>query len=319
MCGLYLGFFCLSLVGGFIVRKFKYVAVLFVFLFLTMPVKSDVPAVIFAKYVYELTSKSNNIIYLFGSTHAVYSNKPLNLSQCVKDVFTKSDRVYLEADQLASRLLMVAPVNTVSMSVVSDYLDVDTLNTLAETVFGSRNVHRLLGLDVQLLLGRLAEITPGWSKFMGVPDLGLDAELLMAARFLNKKIEYIEMPEDQLRFLRLVPPQVYASEIKEALRSVKNKDATDNYFKNFFLLMDAAAIGDEEVIVEMLRLDSVDGYHKYTGVDRNESITEKILERAINSNGEKIFIALGATHLAGAGSVVQRLKSSGYTAKRLCL
>jgi uncharacterized protein YbaP (TraB family) len=30
------------------------------------------------------------------------------------------------------------------------------------------------------------------------------------------------------------------------------------------------------------------------------------------------FIALGAAHLAGEGSVVQRLKAKGYTAARLC-
>jgi uncharacterized protein YbaP (TraB family) len=53
-------------------------------------------------------------------------------------------------------------------------------------------------------------------------------------------------------------------------------------------------------------------------MDRNESITAKIISRLSENKDKAVFIALGAAHLAGEGSVVQRLKAKGYTAKRLC-
>ena len=90
------------------------------------------------------------------------------------------------------------------------------------------------------------------------------------------------------------------------------------YLNQNISLTRAAASGDEEAIVSEMKFDGFDEYQKYTITNRNGSLAEKIVFRLAENKDKTVFIALGAAHLAGEGSVVQRLKAKGYTATRLC-
>ena len=274
-----------------------------------------------AKYLYKLTSNHPGVVYLYGSSHVFLSNIPIRMDQCVKDIYFKTDHVYLEADQLAIRSFLSASRNMVSnMSSVAKYLDQPTINLLAEKIFGKQGdaVDRLLGMDALLLLNLLTSNIPGVSKLLGLPDYGLDAELTMSARFLNKQLDYIETPEDQLRFFQMTPPEVYAAAITSVLKLLRNESDAISYLNQNISLTRAAASGDEEAIVSEMKFDGFDEYQKYTITNRNGSLAEKIVFRLAENKDKTVFIALGAAHLAGEGSVVQRLKAKGYTATRLC-
>ena len=118
----------------------------------------------------------------------------------------------------------------------------------------------------------------------------------------------------------MTPPEVYAAAITSVLKLHQNESDAISYLNQNISLTRAAASGDEEAIVSEMKFVGFNEYSKFTITDRNESITEKIVSRlAENRDKEKsAFIALGAAHLAGEGSVVQRLKAKGYTATRLC-
>jgi uncharacterized protein YbaP (TraB family) len=176
----------------------------YIFIFLLNTTSTTEGAVILnAKYLYELTSNHPGVGYLYGSSHVSVSNIPIQIDQCVKDIFSKTDHVYIEADQLAIRSFFSASRNMISnMSSVAKYLDEPTITLIAEKIFGKQidSVERLLNMDALLLFNILSANIPGSLKLLGLPDYGLDAELTMSARFLNMKLDYIETPEDQLRF-----------------------------------------------------------------------------------------------------------------------
>lgn len=295
--------------------------VLFIFVFFNSLAISGNLTALNSKYVYRLTSKYSDIVYLYGSSHVSVANIPIRMDQCVKDIFLKTDHVYLEADQLAIRSLFSTSRNMVSsMSSVAKYLDEPTTTLIAEKIFGKQvdGVDRLLNMDALLLFNILSSNIPGSLKLLGLPDYGLDAELTMSARFLNKKLDYIETPEDQLRFLQMTPPEVYATAITSVLKLLQNESDAISYLNKNFSLTRAAASGDEESIVSEMKSDGFTDFSKYTITDRNESIAEKIVSRLSENKDKSPFIALGAAHLAGEGSVVQLLKAKGYTATRLC-
>lgn len=297
----------------------KFVYIFFFFLNVTSYAKGA--TILDAKYLYKLTSNHSGVRYLYGSSHVSVSNIPIQMDQCVKDIFLKTDHVYLEADQLAVRSFFSASRNMVSsMSSVAKYLDESTITLIAEKIFGKQvdAVDKLLNMDALLLFNILSSNIPGILKLLGLPDYGLDAELTMSARFLNKKIDYIETPEDQLRFFQITPPEAYAAAIASILKLLKNESDAISYLNKNFALARAAANGDEEAIVSEMKFDGFSEFNKYTITDRNESITDKIVSRLSENKDKSAFIALGAAHLAGEGSVVQRLKAKGYTATRLC-
>ncbi len=295
--------------------------VLFVFILLNSLAISGDLAALNSKYIYRLTSKYSDIIYLYGSSHVSVANIPIRMDQCVKDIFLKADHVYLEADQLAVRSHFSTSRNMVSsMSSVAKYLDESTINLIAEKIFGkpADGVDKLLNMDALLLFNILSSNIPGSLKLLGLPDYGLDTELTMSAIFLNKRLDYIETPEDQLRFFQITPPEVYATAITSVLKLLQNESDAVLYLNKNFSLARAAASGDEEAIVSEMKFDGFNEFNKYIMTDRNESITEKIVSRLSENKDKFAFIALGAAHLAGEGSVVQRLKAKGYTATRLC-
>lgn len=291
------------------------------FFFLNVTSDAEGATILNAKYLYKLTSNHSGVRYLYGSAHVSFSNIPIQMDQCVKDIFLKTDNVYLEADQLAVRSFFSASRNMVSsMSSVAKYLDESTINLIAEKIFGKQvdAVDRLLNMDALLLFNILSSNIPGTLKVLGLPDYGLDAELTMSARFLNKQLGYIETPEDQLRFFQMTPPEVYATAITSMLKLLQNESDAILYLNKNITLTHAAASGDEEGIISEMKSDSFGDFYKHTVTDRNESITEKIVSRLSENKDKSAFIALGAAHLAGEGSVVQRLKAKGYTATRLC-
>lgn len=206
------------------------------------------------------------------------------------------------------------------MRLVAKYLDESTQNMLAKIIFGNQvnGTDQLLDLDAQVLFNMLSGNIPGNLELFGLPDYGPDLELILTARFLNKKLDYIETPEDQLVFFRNVPPDVYASAISSLSKLFQSESEATLYLNKTIALYRASADGDEGGIVSGLKFDGLKDFYKRTIMDRNESITEKILSRLSENKDKSAFIALGAAHLAGEGSVVQRLKAKGYTATRLC-
>ncbi|WP_295952883.1 TraB/GumN family protein [Rhodoferax sp.] len=140
------------------------------------------------------------------------------------------------------------------------------------------------------------------SKF-GRMDYRLDVEIRIASLFFNKKLKFIETPEDQILFFLTVSPEIYAKFIRKVLYLIKNRENSEKYYADIFSVLKAVANGDEVGIVEFSNL-YFNEYNKKIGVNRSPSLTLKISQIALKSDKSPFFIALGAAHLAGDDSVV---------------
>lgn len=298
----------------------KFFSTVFILLF-AASAKTEVSDIIFAKYIYEININQQQNVYLFGSSHLISSKIPIRLGQCVKNIIAKSDNIYIESDFLANRLASLQTRKTVRMDIVMNHIDDSTVNYLTDVMFNEQteeNKNRLKSFDANFVAAFLGAKLHSTSRLFDVMDYGLDNEIEMAARFLNKKIDYIETPEDQFYFLKITPPTVYASSITYLLKMIENEAEANRYFNDYIEIMQASAEGNGEKIASMLKKVEFADSTKYIITGRNESVTDKILSKLSKSEGKNIFVALGAAHLAGEGSVVQLLKAKGFTATRLC-
>ena len=273
-----------------------------------------------SNYAYELTSGSGRLVYLFGSSHYSVSSVPTYLGPCVKNLIKSSRSIFLEVDQLAVRSI-TAP-KSVSMQLVAEHLDQDTLEALDSVVFGrvaQADSRQWMGMDAAILLNVLISRIPGGTQLLGQMDFGLDTELSMAARFLDIPVAFVESPENQLHFHEMVPAKYLAQAIEAALKLTKDKQGAERHYRSTLSMLQAGASGDEERLLQYFEAAGFSGYYQSTIFARNESLTDKVEAVISGAAIPPIFIALGAAHLAGKDSVVRRLESRGFKTKRLCL
>lgn len=294
----------------------KYVtALIFIIPLLTNASPERIPA----RFTYEISSRTGEKSYVFGSSHTSPSNLPVSLSSCTKKFLSRSDRVFIEADLLAVKKLQLESIKTVSMSLVADEMTQPNINLLARLLFGNNapaDLDHLRQADAEVVLNILIDKIPEKENVLGVNDDGLDTEIKMSARFLGKPLSYLELPEEQLAFSKNVSPKDFSVAIKETMDLFYDKDAAVKAHQLTLLVQRAAAMGNEDELKQLVERNE-NAYDKATISGRNESLKDKIL-KILKESKKSNFIALGALHLVGDGSVIQRLQASGFQTKRLC-
>ena len=277
------------------------------------------PPPLAADYIYEVTSDTGSKSYIFGSVHYTMSSFPIRLGTCTKKILTEVDLVYLEASQLAARSMTPDAVKTIEMSVVANEMEQPRVNLLSKIFFGNdqpSDIIRLRDLDVGVVIAALRKKIFEKSKSIGVIDYAPDAEIELTSRFLDKPLDFIETPEEQLYFHKIIRPKDLSLVIDDLIDIFQDKNTDTRIYREFSEQIRSAAVGEEAGLVEDISSPSYQ-YDRATIYARNESMTKKVAAIISNSNKTK-FIALGAAHLAGEGGVIQRLRTAGFTAKRLC-
>lgn len=277
-----------------------------------------------ANYVYALASPAGAQAYIFGSSHLSPSKAPVQLGDCTKALLARSATVVIESDALKSRQYMDGRPPTVPMAQVLPLLSDTQMQQLHQWVYGVSTHNpdtRLAPLDAFDVIthlsarqSRLRQTQVGWAEH------GLDTEVMMAARFLGKATGSLETPQEQFAFFRSMTPPVHAQQIGAALATLGSRDQLVNSAHGLLKLVQYAAQGDEEALLESVGQlgDSAD-YLEATVFRRNPSQTEKI-DRMLQGNAKQpIFFALGALHLAGDGGVPARLAAKGYDVRRVCV
>lgn len=281
------------------------------------------PAALPANYVYQVVSPQGHTAYVFGSSHLSPSKAPVQLGVCTKKLLTASATVVIESDPLKSRQYMDARPVTLPMSQVLPLLSDAQMQQLHQWVYGVATHNpdtRLAPLDALEVIThlsarqtRLRQAQVGWS------DHGLDTEVMMAARFLGKTTASLETPQEQFAFFRSMTPPMHAQQIGAALATLSNRDELSQSGHVLLKLVQYAATGDEEALLESLgQLGDSGDYLEATVFKRNASQTEKIDQMLKGSAQKPIFFALGALHLVGEGGVPARLAKMGYEVQRVC-
>lgn len=138
------------------------------------------------------------------------------------------------------------------------------------------------------------------------PDAGVETVLAAEARRTGKRLSFFETPEQQIRFLADLPPGEELRFLTVTMRQIE-QDST--------LLDDldrAWARGD---VIELERL--LDAQWEESGAAIHESIILRrnrawadVIEHRLAGEG-RVFIAVGAAHLVGDGSVIDLLRERG--------
>ncbi len=277
-----------------------------------------------ANYIYKVVSAEGHTAYLFGSSHLSPSNAPVQLGSCTKQLLSASATVVIESDPISSRQYMDGRPSTLPMSQVLPLLTDTQMQQLHQWVYGvtSHNPDtRLAPLDAFEVIRhlsarqtRLRQAQVGWSEH------GLDTEIMMAARFLGKATTSLETPQEQFAFFRSMTPPMHAQQIGAALATLSSRDELSQSGHMLLKLVQYAAVGDEEALLESVGMlgDSGD-YLEATVFKRNASQAEKIDQLLQSAAQKPIFFALGALHLAGEGGVPARLAARGHDVRRVCV
>ncbi len=274
-----------------------------------------------ATYVYELTSKKGRVNYIFGTSHVAPSTMPIYIGQCVKHVIKMSGQIYLEADQLATRYFLLSQPKTIAMSSVMDHLDLETTNGLSALIYGnsdSENITKLQNLDALSVVNFVISKIPDHEKILGLPDYGVDAELSMTARHLDIPLDYVESPEEQFSFFKKISAAEFSEVIEKVFTLVHNDAGAKKYQQSVLSMLLHAAKGNEKQLLQAMEIEGFVAYNRKTILDRNENLTNKVIDFINNFESKANFVAIGAAHLPGEFGVVERLISRGIRARRIC-
>lgn len=137
-------------------------------------------------------------------------------------------------------------------------------------------------------------------------DAGVETVLAADARRAGKLMSFLETPEEQVRVLATLSPDDEAHFLSVTLRQIEEDDETLD-------TLDAAwARGDVRTLTALLDAqwrEAGPAVHEAIILGRNRAWAEAIAQKLDGSG--RVFIAVGAAHLVGDGSVVDLLRERG--------
>jgi len=232
--------------------------------------------------------------YLFGSMH-VKDKRAFNFSDSLIKAIESSSAFVLEThpDSLMKSFFGAATERAGKKKIT----ELITAEQIAELVkrFEAKNGYTpdSAMLDNPILVASLMQHQVNRKDDM--PTF-VDAYLYGIARSMKKKIYGLEKPEDQVKLL-------YGSDAKIAgLFDVDEEAATENLEK----LVNVYAKGDLDGITALMSEENED---QFDLANRNEIMVGGMIKLM---QADNLFVAVGASHLAGEKGVINLLKKAGY-------
>lgn len=139
------------------------------------------------------------------------------------------------------------------------------------------------------------------------PKAGVEQVLDAKATAAGKKRDYFETGEQQIRFFADLPIGAQVEFLRATLTEIETQDEDLEPMNQAWARGDAKALATYFAKMEKELSPQV---YNVVIRDRNERWAEKI--REIMAGKGKTFIAVGAAHLIGDGSVVALLRKQGY-------
>ncbi len=139
------------------------------------------------------------------------------------------------------------------------------------------------------------------------PNSGVEHQLDATAQAEGKKRDYFETSEEQIRFFADLPVKTQVDFLHSTLHEIQAEDEDFNAINAAWAKGDVATMA--RYFTEMNKETAPDVYNVLIR-DRNAR-WERRIETMMAGSG-KIFIAVGAAHLIGPGSVIEQLRKRGY-------
>ncbi len=262
--------------------------------------------------LFEIKSQKNTA-YLFGSIHMAKKDF-YPMSPKVESAYTLANTVAIEADVSDQNAVMAI------MPKLS-YVNPDKLeNHLSAKTWGE--VKAMLGSSAEQLQSvKPAVLTSAVVAQMAMqmgfdPAQGIDLHYIQRAKADKKKLVELESLDFQANILGGLSDSEGESLIVSMLDSMKKGEFVGEFNRMVDAWKNADAASIAKLFTEAGSKD--EGSKKMSKLlldDRNEGMVAKINQ--LMSSGEKLFVVVGAGHLAGEKSIIDLLKKQGLSVKQI--
>lgn len=278
--------------------------------------------------MYEITKEgSDNIIYLFGTMHAVNLNE-FDFPKYVMDAYNESDIVAPEFDLVAvlqdQKLMQEYAMSMYynDGTTIKDHLSSEVYNNLIAFMKDKKMYNQMYEY---IKLNELESlITNQLLIDSKITSDGVDEYFLNLAKKDKKEIIDVESFEFQTNLLSSFSDRLYEIEIENVI---------NNYEKNIEMLKKLYKIwknGDSEELLVLLTMDLTDeelaklseedkqlieNYNIELVDKRNVGMKNKLEE--FFENNQKVFFMVGTAHLVGEKGIANLLVQDGYSVKQV--
>jgi uncharacterized protein len=267
-------------------------------------------------YLWEVSSLTNRV-YLFGTVHAGKKSF-FPLPEAVEQAFADARVLAVEAD--------ITDTETMAKSATSMLLKPpDTLSRHVTPPVYERFRRQLdrFGMPEQ----QVAQLKPffaasllafaEWGRQGYLPQYGVDIHVLTRAREEKKRIVELEGAKAQTALMDSLTEKESVQALEGTLSAIESGITRDQITG----LVNAWQSGDANLVLEVVRAynDSVPGAREMEEKfiwSRHDAMADKI-EAWLLEGRERVFVAVGALHLAGPRGLVEMMRKRGYTVKQL--
>jgi uncharacterized protein YbaP (TraB family) len=271
------------------------------------------PAAVIAHPALWVVKDADTTIYLFGTVHLMPSDASWH-DPTLDRALADSRTLYIELtdDDPANMTALVLRYGMDATHPLSSQLsqsEAHRLDLLANKL-GVPGGMQTLNVMRPWLAALTLAVTPLLKAGLD-PKHGVDKQLKAQMSAAGKPVLGLETAEQQIRFLADMPRAIELALLRSTMR-----DADKGTFR-LTELIDAWKAGDVDAIARIgnddMRLHEPKLYQRLL-VQRNQVWATKIA--AMLQQPGTVFIAVGATHLAGPDSVQVQLRKLGISAQR---
>lgn len=254
-----------------------------------------------------------NVAYLFGSIHIAKADY-YPMSKKVEDAYNGADTVAVEADTSdpSSMQALMPKLSYAAPDKLQNHLKPETWSSI-QAVFGPA-AEQMQGFK-PFVLSSAVSLQVGMQ--MGFdPSQGIDLHYINRTKKDKKSLIELEGAEYQINLVSSLNDQEGDAMIASLLSSMKTGELPQELTK----ISNAWKAGDAETIAQLFAeaAKKDEGSRKMMKLlmdDRNVLMAKKVSD--LMASGKKLFVVVGAGHLAGEKSVVELLQKQGMTVTRI--
>lgn len=258
-------------------------------------------------------SDEDTTIYLFGTVHVL---KPgVNwFDGGVKRAFDGSDELVLEIEEPSDPQAMAAAMAHAAMPrdgvTLSSRLSPEARQRYQEAMTANGLPWQMFEAFNPWMAGMALSVQP-LEKLGYRADLGAEKTLTAAARAAGKKVGALETVEQQLGYFAGLPMEQQLKFLEATIDGLPGMDS------EFARLIGHWQQGDPERLAEEMNesLEATPELAQVLLIQRNANWARWVRDRLARPG--TVFMAVGAGHLAGKGSVQDQLKVLGIASARV--
>ncbi len=251
--------------------------------------------------LWKVTGQNAKPSYLFGTMHMMCSSD-IVMSDKLKAAFNDASKIYMELDMDDPGMMMemMMGMNMKNNESLDSLLPKDQYDSAAK-VFQKMSGFSLNMMKKAQPMLLMSMVYPAMMK---CPADGWEMQFIQMAKKDKKEIMGLEKVKDQMDVFNKIPYKTQAEMFAQTLLNIDSA-------KNSMAEMVAAYKTKDLSVLEALSTSDKD-FSKYEDDmlnNRNRNWIP-VIEKAMKE--DKLFIAVGAAHLAGNNGVISLLRKAGY-------